>query len=86
MSSTHDHHHQNHSDPEHHILDDDVFEDFHFSYLVIAGLLSIVVLIIKGIVVAELYNFIAPRMTDTKIKKLSWGTAILIAILFDILI
>jgi hypothetical protein len=68
--------------------DDDltVFDDFHFTHLVIAALLTLVVILIKGVVVAELFNFISPRLSGRQDSvSIRWTTGMAIAILADIL-
>lgn len=74
-------HHYHHDDDN----GDDDFDDFHFTHLVVASLLALVILLIKGLVVAELYNFIAPRIGGPRARKIKWTTAVAIAIVSDIL-
>lgn len=76
-TETHHHYDDNHGND---------LDDFQFTYLVIAALLALVVLFIKSIIIAELYNFVGPRMfSETSFKKITWLTSVALVIIFDIL-
>lgn len=65
---------------------DNALDDFRFTHLVIAVLLTLAVLLVKGVIVAELFNFVAPRVRGSAgATPIRWTTGVAIAILADIL-
>lgn len=61
--------------------------DYVYSILYIIGLilLALLIIFIQGFFVKTLWNFVLPRATDDKIKRLNWLSAISLLILMRIL-